>query len=172
MLKVIGSLMVIISTTLSGILYGGNFKKRTHQLKELQRCIYQLQNEIVYTYTPLPQAFSNISKKSVYPINNFFDSISKLLYLNKVNNVYDGFQKAYEEVKDILNFTKEDINILFNFGKSLGESDIEGQKKVFALSLDNIKNQIEEAEILMKKNVKMYRFLGFSIGMMIVIIFI
>jgi len=38
--------------------------------------------------------------------------------------------------------------------------------------LENLKKQIIEAEILMKKNVKMYRYLGFTLGTMIVIMFI
>ncbi|GAA0723794.1 stage III sporulation protein SpoIIIAB [Clostridium malenominatum] len=172
MLKIIGSLMVVVSTTWIGFFYSSNLNKRNNQLKEFQRCIYQLQNEIIYTYTPLPEVFLSISKKSKVPMDKFFNELSRILYSNEVDSVYEGIKKAYEGMEDILNFNKEDLNLIYNLGKGLGETDIEGQKKVVALTLDNLKSQLIEAETLVKKNVKMYRFLGFTIGMMVVIIFI
>ena len=64
----------------------------------------------------------------------------------------------------------EDISAILDLSKTLGESDIEGQKRMFSLTLDNIKNQIEVSKIAMNKNLKMYRCLGFSLGAVIVII--
>lgn len=43
---------------------------------------------------------------------------------------------------------------------------------MFSLTLENLKKQIIEAEVSMKKNVKMYRYLGFTLGMIIIIMFI
>lgn len=167
-----GSLLVLASSTAAGFILGERFKKRTHQLKEMERGIHQLQNEIIYTHTPLPEAFYNIHQKSSYPLNEFFKIVSDMLYFNEVDSVYDGFKKAFKRMKDSLDVNKEDMNVILNLGKTLGESDVEGQKRMFTLTLENLKKQILEAEILMKKNVKMYRYLGFTLGTMIVIIFI
>lgn len=172
MLRIIGSLLVLVSSTATGFILGEKFKKRTFQLKELERSIHQLQNEIIYTHTSLPEAFYKIYEKSSYPLNEFFKTVSNYLYLNEVDSVYEGFKKALKNMENLLYINKEDKSVILSLGKTLGESDIEGQKRMFALALENLKKQIGEAEVLMKKNVKMYRYLGFTLGSMIVIMFI
>lgn len=114
----------------------------------------------------------NVYEKSSYPLNEFFKIISDMLYSNKVDSVYEAFEKAFIEVNEFLYINKEDKDIILSLGKTLGESDIEGQKRMFSLTLENLKKQIIEAEVSMKKNVKMYRYLGFTLGMIIIIMFI
>ncbi|WP_368487837.1 stage III sporulation protein SpoIIIAB [Clostridium sp. BJN0013] len=172
MVKFLGCIMILVASTGIGIIYGESFKKRVKQLKEIQRCIYQLQNEIIYTHTPLPEAIFNTACKSVNPIMDIFRDISHMLEKNCVDSVYEAFNHTLKAREDTLNLKKEDIAALLDLSRTLGESDIEGQKKMFSLTLENIKNQIETSQILMNKNLKMCRSLGFSLGAVIVIILI
>lgn len=170
--KLIGSLLVLSASTFGGFLLAEGFRKRVSQLNELQRTIYQLQNEILYTHTILPQAFLNISKKSKKPISELYQLISHTLLFNEVDNVYEAFKYAVDNYKNELNISVEDINVFLDFGKSLGTSDLEGQKSIFSLTIENLKKQIKNAEELKIKNIKMYRYLGFSIGALIVIMLV
>lgn len=172
MLKILACVMVISASSAIGFTYAEGFKKRTKQLSELQRCINQLQNYIVYTRTPLPEAIFNISHKSVSPIKNIFEEVSKLLFSNEVNNVYEAFYKVLNDKNKTLNLKKEDINVILDMAKTLGECDIDGEKRMFNLALSSLKKQIEISEDSMNKNVKMYRYLGFSLGTMLVIMLI
>ncbi len=74
--------------------------------------------------------------------------------------------------REILNLKDEDIDVILDLSKSLGESDIEGQKAVFSLTIEDMKKQIKISESILKKNLKMYRCLGFSVGAVIVILLI
>lgn len=172
MIKTIGCLMILSATTIGGLIYSEGFKKRVKQLNELERAVNQLQSEIEYTYTPLPEALSNVSLKSEAPINKIFMKASKLLSSNEVETVYEAFQRCFNDFDITLNLNEEDSNVILDLSKSLGESDIEGHKKIFSLAKSNLKKRIDIAETIMNKNVKMYRYLGFSIGAMIVIVLI
>lgn len=172
MIKIIGSILVIVSTSFLGYFFGELFKKRTRELKELERAIGILKNEIVYAYTPLPYALEKIGLRLVDPIKSLFLSIAKNLQENVSDGVYEAFYSNTNLYKKNLSLNKEDINILLNLSKSLGEWDIESQKNIFLATEERIKKQIEESEILIRKNLKMYRYLGFSIGAIIVIMFI
>lgn len=172
MLKVLGCIMILGASSGIGFNYGEKFKKRTKQLNELQRCIHQLQNEIVYTHSPLPEAILDISQKSISPIKNIFEQVSSLLFLNEVDTVYEAFKNVIEKQKDNLSLKKEDTTVILDLAKTLGESDIGGQQRMFSLTLENLKKQIKSSESLMNKNVKMYRYLGFSLGAMLVIILV
>lgn len=171
-LKLFGCFLLLISPTIAGFLYSNKFKNRVFQLKEMERSIYQLQNEIVYTHTPLTEAFENVSNKSISPISDIFMNTSKILEKNEVENVHDAFLKSIEDVKFEIDLNKEDINIILDLAKSLGSTDIEGQKSVFSLAISTIKKQINFAEVSCVKSVKMYRYLGFSVGAILAILFI
>ena len=170
MIKTIGCLLILAASTFGGFIYADSFKKRVKQLNEVERAINQLQNEIEYTYTPLPEALHNVSEKCEAPIKEIFLKASQALYSNEIDSVYDAFKQCLEESN--LNINKEDINVILDLSKSLGESDIEGHKKIFSLAKINLKKRINIAEDSMTKNVKMYRYLGFSLGAMLVIVLI
>lgn len=143
--------------------------KRVTDLNELQRIIYLLQSEIEYTNNPIPRALKEISNKTTNPFSLIFNDISELLVRNEVESVYDAFKIILNSTNYHLNLNKDDINILFDLSKSLGESDVHGQRKMFEFTLESIKKQIILAEELMNKNLKVYRCLGVTLGSMVII---
>ncbi len=167
--KVAGGLLVLFASTSGGFLLGESYRKRVVQLNELQRTVFQLQNEILYTHTVLPEAFIRISEKSKNPIKEIYEYISMSLQLHTVENVYEAFKAAVDNFSSELNLNTEDINVFLDLGKSLGTCDLEGQKSIFLLAMENLKKQIKDAEELKSKNIKMYRYLGFSTGALILI---
>ncbi len=172
MIKEMGCLIIVAASTIAGFMYSEKFKKRVKQLNEFERAINQLQDEIEYTHTHLPEAFNNIAEKSENPINKVFNKVSKLLYEGEAESVYDAFEKSIKDKKFELNLDEDDINVILDLSKTLGDSDIDGHKRMFSLVRNNLKKRISIAEISMSKNVKMYRYLGFTIGAMLVIVLI
>jgi stage III sporulation protein AB len=172
MVKIIGCILIILASTCAGFVFSENLKKRLKQLRELLRAIVQLENEIVYTHTPLPEAFNNVSEKSRDVINILFLKASKNLFSNKSGSVYLAFNDAIAENKDSINLLQSDIDILLDLSKALGCSDLEGHKNVFLLAKNELNKKIIDAEDTMKKNSKMYKYLGFSFGAVISILLI
>ncbi|AAK80051.1 stage III sporulation protein AB [Clostridium acetobutylicum] len=172
MIKFVGCILIITSSTIVGFRYAEHFRKRVKELKEIHNSLYELRNEIIYTHTPLVEAFKNISDRSNYPVNLFFKLAAENLCYKETDNVYSAFKCVFDTDKFQTNLNNDDKKILLNLSKSLGETDIEGQVKVFELAIKNIENHITEAEEIMKKNVKMYRCLGFCVGAMITIMIV
>ena len=170
--KIVGCILIFISSVAFGFYYSERFKRRLFQLNEIQDAVIQLQNEIAFTHSILSDVFLNISNKCSSPLNKVFMKISKDLKMNLVDDVYLSFFNAFAKYKVDLNLKTEDIEIALNLAKSLGDCDIEGQKSIFNLTVDKIKKQIVQAEGIMKKNVKMYRYLGFAFGSTIIILLI
>jgi len=171
-LKTLGMLLIFGASTAAGFIYSESFKKRYSQLQEIQRAIYQFQVEIEYTHTPIPEAMLNVANKSKEPIAKIFREISAALEKNEAQDVYEAFTTAFNGNKSSLCLSSEDMNIILDMAKVLGEADIEGHKKVFNYTLEKLKNQIKIAEELVQKNVKMYRYLGVTVGGMTVIMLI
>lgn len=95
--------------------------------------------------------FLKPQKKSSFPINKLFESISNLLKTNAVNSVYEAFIKGFQKVEDKMELKKEDKDLILNLAKTFGESDVQGHMNIISLTLEGLKKQITEGEIAMKK---------------------
>ena len=172
MIKIIACAVILGASTVAGFIYSERLKYRVFQLNEVQRAIYQLQNEITYVHALLPDAFKSVAQKSKEPIRELFYRTSELLSDNSYENVYEAMNSAMNLIKNRIYLNSDDINVILDLSKTLGESDIEGQISIFSLTLANLKKQIKISEDYMNKNIKMYRYLGFSFGATIVIVLI
>lgn len=171
-IKFIGCILILIATTGAGFMYSEKYRKRVIQLKEFERTLLLLENQMEYTHTPLPEAFLNISKKAKEPVNLFFKGVSDLLNKGEVENVNEAFNEAFKKNKALFFLNETDIDVLNDLSKSLGCFGISGEKSVFNLINKNLKTHIEDSEEKAKKNVKMYRYLGFFMGAVIILIIV
>lgn len=169
MIKIIGCIIILGASTMAGFIYSERLKYRVFQLNEIERAVYQLQNEITYVHVLLPDAFKSIAAKSKEPIKELFNKTGELLSENEYENVYEAMKASVNLMKSKLYLNEGDINVILDLSKTLGESDIQGQNSIFSLTISNIKKQIKTSEEFMNKNIKMYRYLGFSFGAMLVI---
>lgn len=170
MLKIIGSLIVIVSCGIMGFYYGDVFYRRVKQLTSIQYAINLLEAEIVYTSTPLSEAFKNVSNKAKEPISRIFEYLSMRLMDKEVTDVQSAFFEALQKYKVELYFNKEEIEVLASFMGALGNTDVEGQKKNFNITSKKLESLEKLAEENRKKNEKLFRYLGVCTGMLIVII--
>ncbi len=169
-MKIIGLALIIISSTLVGFFYGEKLRKRVKQLKELQRGIYVLKNEINFTHSLLPEALLKAYEKCTPEIGSIFRDTSSIMLNNEDKDVYNCFLTSINAHKNSLSLSKEDLGIFLDFSKTLGEMDISGHNDLFGLTLENFDKAIKNAEETLDKNIKMYRYLGFSFGAMTAII--
>ena len=82
----------------------------------------------------------------------------------------EAWEDAIDESKN--NLIKEDKDSIKALAKMLGKTDLDGQVSEIRLTKQFIKTKIEEAEYQRNKNEKLYRTLGITFGLTIVIILI
>ncbi|MCX0392994.1 stage III sporulation protein SpoIIIAB [Clostridium perfringens] len=168
-MKVFFLLIIVLLSSLIGYLYGEGFRNRLSQLRELKRALIDFENDIVYTYTTLPESIESIALKAKSPIKELFNEISFKLKNNEVENVYMAFKESINEHKKEMNLRNKDFEILLDLSKSLGETNVEGQIKIFNLAKEKLDIELEIAEDECNKNTKVYRYLGVAVGAMIAI---
>ncbi|SHH37315.1 stage III sporulation protein SpoIIIAB [Clostridium grantii] len=171
-IKLVCSLIIIGSCTFMGIKFGDTLRKRVKELNELMAAIYLIKTQIHYTFTPLPEIFNVLSKKNKEPLKTIFENISISLYANDVDSVYEAVEYELNNKIHSLSLKKEDKDIFMDLAKSLGDTDIEGQNSILELTEMKLKKQIEKADLDLKNNLKIYQYLGFTIGATIVILIV
>ncbi len=169
-IKFLGSLIVITSSSLIGYSYGAIYSKRLSNLIYLQQCIKLLETEVLYGATPLPDALNNVYKKGNKKTSFIFKEIRQNLLKNKDKSLLDCFIETNDILKEKLHFNKEDIEVFMTLGQTLGTSNRKDHEKNFKLVAAQLKSLEREARIEKDKNEKMYKSLGVLTGIAIVII--
>lgn len=170
LLKFIGCLFVILSSTGIGFLISSGFRERVEDIRLLKTSIMMLETEISYSNTPLPDAFESVSRKSSGTASRIFQYAGKSLKSRTCSTVGEAFERALNSYSKSNSLSKEDLDILSSFGYSLGSSDVEGQVKSFRLVLKQLEAQEVKAEELRGKNEKMYKSLGVLAGLAVSIL--
>lgn len=150
-----------------GIMKANRYKLRVVDLQEMKKALNLAITKMRYTYEPLPELFNELASELNENIGNIF--IKSHTYMETLS-AGQAWEKAVDDSS--YNFTKEDLNIIKGLGKLLGKTDLEGQLMQLELTTKLLEGQIIEATNLQAKNSKLYKTLGATIGLAIMIIFI
>lgn len=167
-IKYLMLLLILLSSTYIGILISKKYTNRVKELKQMKNALNIFSTKIKFTYEPIPEMFYEISNKIEAQIGEIFKNASEKMKKNI--NAGEAWKQALEESNT--NMKKEDIETLKTLSNLLGKVDIEGQISEIELVNNFIDNQIEKAEEESKKNVKMYKTLGTTVGLALVILLI
>lgn len=165
--KYIILIMLLFSSSYIGLLIAKKYQNRVNELKEMKSLLTIFSTKIKLTYEPIPQIFEELGNKENSNISYIFKIASK-----EMKELPAG--KAWLKALDTknTNLKKEDIETLKGLSNLLGKVDIEGQVNEIQLVDNFLDTQIENAEEESKKSEKMYKTLGITIGLAMVIVFI
>lgn len=166
-IKYLTLILILSLTSYIGILISKKYLNRVKDLKEMKNALNMFSAKIKFTYEPIPQTFKEISQKTKPNISNIFKNVCEKM---DKQNAGKAWEEALEESNT--NMTKEDIEVLKNLSNLLGKVDIEGQVNEVELVENFLDTQIELAEEEKQKYVKMYKTLGITIGLAVVIILV
>ena len=171
-LKIIGSIIVVTASSFIGCFLSKDCSKRPLQLKILQGLIQMLENEIRFLSSYIPDAFKRIYESVDSPAAEFFKATIENLNNDSSLNASQAWEMAISKniYKTALN--GEDRDTLVNFGKMLGNSDLEGQIKNIEFVLHQLSLQEKKAEETKRKNETLYKTLGFLGGIAVVLVLI
>lgn len=171
-LKILGSMMVIFSSSLIGFLIGHSYIERFENLIYMENCIKILETEIIYAANPLPLALEMVYRKGNKKVSFVFKKIEDILSESNNNNVIYSFEKTSDILIEKLKFSLEDVEVFMSLGRTLGVSDRNDQEKNIKLVMAQLKAQQDDAKQKKEKNEKLYKNLGLLTGIAIVIILI
>jgi len=166
-IKVMMLVAVFGITTFLGLMMANKFKERVKDLKTIRSILNIIETKIKYTYEPLPLIFEDLSKKFQNGIGIIF-KVAK----DKMKQTSAGEAWKYAIENSSTNMSEEDLSILKSLDKMLGKTDVEGQLSELELMKNFIETQIKKAEEEQSKNEKLYKNLGMTVGLALVIILV
>ncbi|WP_272491158.1 stage III sporulation protein SpoIIIAB [Paenibacillus apiarius] len=170
--KFIGAALLIASASSIGWLKAAQYAARPKQLRLLNHALQRLETAIVYGYTPLSSAFTDISRQMPSPLQLVFTEAAQAM------NGADGPPLTAREAWDQAwrcngkktALAKEDIRILNELGYSLGVSDREDQRKHIRHAVKQLEQEESTAREEHQRYGTMCRSLGVLSGLLAVIL--
>jgi len=170
-MKWIGALLLIGTATLAGFEWSNRLTKRPKHIRQLKSALQILEAEIVYSQTALYDAFLSVSRKIPNPIQTFFAFLGQEMQRDTV----DFFTLWEIQVNDLIkrsSMNENEQEILLQFGRTLGQHDIQQQQKHIQLTIVHLDRVLEEAIDHDRKYGKMAKSLGILSGVFIVLLLI
>ena len=166
-LKYFMLLLIFISSTFIGKCISKKYAYRLEELEEIKNILNVFKSKIKFTYEPIPEIFNEIANKTKANIGEIFRNAKENMTILSAGEAWEQAVNTSET-----NLTKEDTNVLLMLSKMLGQTDVEGQISQIEITETFLEKQIAEAVEEKNKNEKLYRKLGTTIGLAIVIILI
>ena len=164
-LKYLILFFILIGCSLIGKYLSKKYIFRVKELEEMKNALNIFRTKIKFTYEPIPEIFQEIAQNTHPSIGQVFSLAKEKM---KNNPASLAWEEAVEEVENNLN--KEDRYVLKTLSKLLGQTDVEGQLSQIEITQKFLESQLKEAQEERNKNEKLYRRLGTTIGLAIVII--
>lgn len=172
MLKIVGAILIIAGCTYGGMRIAETYRKRAELLRYLQNGLNLLETEISYSLTPLPLALKRISGKLRGESRLIFACASQALQRDTGLRANEAWEEGIEYLKKHIKLNREEIDVLTLFGQALGGSAREDQLKSIALTRKQLSLMEKAADEAKQKNQRMWQYLGFCTGAVIVLILI
>lgn len=172
LVKLIVSIIILISTGIVGYLISLRYSLRVKEIGYMQTSITNLETEILYFSNSLPQAMEKVALRAHKSIANLFLDAYHYLESKEGYRIDEAWSNSVLKNSSQISLNKEDIEILFAFGKELGIGDKEVQKNHFGYIKILLEEQRIKAIADKDKNGSLYNRLGVLLGLVIVIILI
>ncbi|MDP4161599.1 MAG: stage III sporulation protein SpoIIIAB [Bacillota bacterium] len=171
MIKLIGAMFIIISTTWTGFEASRHLSERPKQLRQLKSALQSLEAEIMYGHTPLHEAARRLASQLSKPLSWFFESFAKKL-TDTETTVKDAWELSLKEVWKLTALKQAEFEVMKQFGETLGRHDRHSQQKHIILTLTHLEREEADARDKQDKYEKMVKSLGFLTGLLLIILLI
>ncbi|MHA6251000.1 stage III sporulation protein SpoIIIAB [Oceanobacillus sp. CAU 1775] len=170
-MKWIGALILITATTCIGLYLSNRLEKRPKHIRDFENALQILEAEITYSQASLQDAFHTLATQLPEPLKQFFSHLHQDMLSGKTDFV-TLWDRAVENLANQASYKKNEVEIIKQFGNSLGQHDYTQQQKQIRLTLTHLDRELEVAREEQHKYSKLSKTLGVLSGVFIVLLLI
>ncbi|MBA2173632.1 stage III sporulation protein AB [Halobacillus locisalis] len=166
----IGAVIVLTVTTWAGFDLASRFQKRPGHIRQWKNALQMIEAEMVYGQASLWEVCESLSTHLPKPIDQFFRSIVETD--EPCVDFSERWTKLLKKHWSWNALSKSEWEILDQFGRTLGQHDLEQQQKQIQLTLHHLDRELDEALEGAEKYQKMARGMGVLSGLLVILLII
>ena len=169
--KLVGASLIILSGTLLGWIFSFFYTNRVKELENLKTVFAFLENEININHTRLSRSLQLAGRKVKKPISDIFLKAAENLKGEPGREFKDIWGDILETSKNNTNLLEEDLDILLEWGKQVELTSLEGQSNIHQATINKLEINLDNAREIADKKVKLSRYMGTLLSLLIIILF-
>ncbi|MDF2945740.1 MAG: stage sporulation protein SpoAB [Bacillales bacterium] len=169
-MKLLGVVLIVAATTSFGFYAAHLLSQRSKQLRNIKLALKLFETEILYGHIPLNEAMKRIANQVDKPIALIFNSFAIKLESNDEVDVTRCWESSLKEIWPFTALKKQDYEILKSFGNNIGLHDLITEQKNISLTLSHLEREESEAHSIQQQNERMFKVLGFLLGLLIILL--
>ena len=171
MIKVIGLLLIILAGTGAGVYASAALSRRAASCERLERLIGYMSMQIKYTAAPIQEILEQAAKGGEFQSLPFLAEASILIQCGQRPD--EALEEAVKEASrqgEDWGFNEGDRELLFQFGRGLGKSDVDGQLAHCEAYRRLVEDRLQAAKGEATAKGKLYITLGVSAGLAVALL--
>jgi len=168
-MKFVGAALILLATTWTGFETAKFLSDRPRQLRQLKTALRALEAEIMYGHTPLSEAAIHIAKQLSKPVSLLFEKFHQKLQSGEMS-ANEAWKSSVEETAKLTALKNAELEVLKQFGETLGQYDRIAQQKQIMLALVHLEREEQDALEKRTRYERMVKSLGFLAGLLLVIL--
>ncbi|MBX6352917.1 MAG: stage III sporulation protein AB [Thermoflavifilum sp.] len=168
MIRFIGAALVVAASTGIGFRIAADYRHRPRQIRSLMHALRVLRTEIDFTLTPLPLALVRTAERADAPVAHFFTVCAEHLELGETPA--EAVTAGVAELRGRSALRGPELEVLSALGGTLGNSDRQSQCQHIDAALMHLSHVEEEAREAQRRNERLWQYLGFLFGLLLVVL--
>lgn len=160
MLKYIGIILIVLCCFFAGYYFSLRLKLRRDFLVSFQDFLSTLETNIRYNSGEIIPLVKSCSP----------DFISKIFARDNCSTFSSYWTDCIENIPKSYALKKDDYNLLYEFGRMLGTTDIEGQINHINLYKELIKSNLDNSDLELNQKSKLSKLLGLFAGLAVALL--
>lgn len=171
MLKILSCVLILFSSASLGYLKSKDFERRQKILTAFKTNVVFMQNEMSFVKTNIIDIIKKLSNSRCVT-DAFYKEILIEYEKQGESAISDLWVKSAHNIFKDEPVLKGDLEVICLMADGIGKSDVEGQNKIFNTVKSALDIKIDEAVTDKNKNAKLYKSLGFYMGVLIIVMFL
>ena len=121
--KIVGSLILVVGTAALGVYYAGQYMERLRNLIELKKALMQMQGELRYLHSAMPDLMETIGNRTQGVLSRFFLSLAKEMEKKEQGDFASLWDSQIKKKIPASALEPEARSLLFETGRQLADND-------------------------------------------------
>lgn len=173
MIKLVGLIVVVISSIFIGGVMAKGVKLRVEELFYVKKLLLMFRGEVAYKNAMLPEAFLMVGARSRAPYDKLFTELANATENNCTTTMAYVFKETIEKhLNGHTYLKKEDLLKLSELGDTLGYQNQTMQLSNIDLFVERLEVLIAEEQAKMNDTMKVYKTMSMMTGLFIAIVLV
>ena len=166
----LGAGLLLLASGLLGAAVAGWYAQRTRQLRGFLLGLHVLETEIAHAVRELPAALQQTARALEPPVRDLFQGAAVLMSQHPHWPAPLAWRRALALIRRRLALRDEEVAALQEVGVRLGLSAAGDQARYLRLVQQALQRHLEQAEQERQVGMRLWRYLGWGSGLMVVLL--